>query len=97
MSPEGCASILWKSAEKAAEAAEAMKMTTTDLARHGLVDEVIDEPMGGAHRDYDEAAKRLSDAIASALDSLCAMDTEALVAARYQRLMQLGKFEEKAH
>ena len=97
ISPEGCASILWKSAEKAAEAAEAMKMTTTDLARHGLVDEVIDEPMGGAHRDYDEAAKRLSDAIASALDSLCAMDTEALVAARYQRLMQLGKFEEKAH
>ena len=73
ISPEGCASILWKSAEKAADAAEAMKMTTSDLASQGLVDEVVEEPMGGAHRDYDEAAARIAAAIGSALDSLCAM------------------------
>ncbi len=97
ISPEGCASILWKSAEKAAEAAEAMKMTTAELSRQGLVDEVIDEPDGGAHRDYDGAAKSLGDAIVSALDALGTMDIDTLLAQRYQRLMQLGRFEEKNH
>jgi acetyl-CoA carboxylase carboxyl transferase subunit alpha len=95
ISPEGCASILWKSAEKAADAAEAMKMTTGELSRQELVDTVIEEPMGGAHRDYDEAARRVGDAINEALDELCAVDPDSLMAARYQRLMQLGRFEEK--
>lgn len=97
ISPEGCASILWKSAEKAAEAAEAMRMTTSELSKQGLVDEVIDEPPGGAHRDYDEAASRIESAVTTALDELCMHSLEELLDRRYQRLMGLGKFEDKGH
>ena len=97
ISPEGCASILWKSAEKAAEAAEAMRMTTAELSKHGLVDEVIDEPAGGAHRDYDEAAVRIESAIVAALDELAGYSVEDLMDRRYQRLMSLGRFEDRGH
>lgn len=95
ISPEGCASILWKSADKAPEAAEAMKMTTSDLSKVGLVDQIIEEPMGGAHRDHDEAAERVKSQIVASLDELCEMDSPLLLAARYERLMNLGKFETK--
>ncbi len=97
ISPEGCASILWKSAEKAADAAEAMKMTTWELQSHGLVDEVIPEPLGGAHRDYDEAANRLQDAILASLDTLNSLPMPGLLEQRYERLMKLGRFEDKNH
>jgi len=95
ISPEGCASILWKSADKAPEAAEAMKMTTADLSKVGLVDQVIEEPMGGAHRNHDEAADNTKLHIVAALDELCQLDQETLMASRYERLMSLGKFEIK--
>lgn len=96
ISPEGCASILWKSADKAADAAAAMKMTTTDLSRVGLVDWVIPEPLGGAHRDYDQAAAQLKSSISMELDKLCALDNSVLMDNRYQRLMSLGQFELKS-
>jgi len=96
ISPEGCASILWKSAEKASDAAEAMKMTTKDLSAQGLVDEVIQEPLGGAHRDYDTAAASIAQHITSALDRLDAMSKEEMLENRYQRLMSLGRFDHKS-
>lgn len=95
ISPEGCASILWKSAAKASDAAEAMKMTTDELSRQGLVDVVINEPLGGAHRNYDQAADTLKSHIVEALDDLVAMPPARLQEVRYDRLMALGRFEEK--
>ena len=96
ISPEGCASILWKSADKAADAAEAMKMTTSDLTKAGLVDSVIAEPLGGAHRNYDDAAESLKQSISAELDVLCQQDNKTLMDNRYKRLMSLGKFELKS-
>ena len=96
ISPEGCASILWKSADKATEAAEAMKMTTTELNKVGLVDEIIEEPLGGAHRNHDEAAQRLKSHILKALDELDLVEKNSLMSNRYDRLMNLGRFEVKA-
>jgi len=96
ISPEGCASILWKSAEKASDAAEAMKMTTTDLSAQGLVDEVIKEPLGGAHRNYDEAAKAIEEHVTHALDRLLETPTDTMLENRYARLMALGRFELKS-
>jgi acetyl-CoA carboxylase carboxyl transferase subunit alpha len=95
ISPEGCASILWKSADKAAEAAEAMKMTTDELSKQGLLDTVIREPLGGAHRDYDEAAENVRDNILNALEDLQGMSKQELLQTRYRRLMELGRFEDK--
>jgi len=95
ISPEGCASILWKSAEHAPQAAEAMKVTAAELSRAGLVDEVIDEPQGGAHRDFDAVAARLREAVAAALGELRKLDTAALLERRHARLMGFGKFAAK--
>ncbi|WP_424946482.1 acetyl-CoA carboxylase carboxyltransferase subunit alpha [Candidatus Spongiihabitans sp.] len=95
ISPEGCASILWKSADKAAEAAEAMGVTTRELSKFGLVDEVIAEPLGGAHRDYDETARSVKDKIVDALREFESVDNEQLLENRYARLMSFGKFELK--
>lgn len=97
ISPEGCASILWKSAEKAADAAEAMKMTTGELRAQGLVDEVIPEPSGGAHRDYDAASRSVASAVSAALDQLCDRPMDVLLEQRYQRLMKLGKYGVKGN
>ena len=94
ISPEGCASILWKSAEKAADAAEAMGITASRLAELGLVDEVIEEPLGGAHRDWSAAAGALGDALRRHLAEVSALDSETRVAQRYERLMQLGHYRE---
>ena len=94
ISPEGCASILWKSAERAADAAEAMGITAERLAELGLVDEVIAEPLGGAHRDWDDMAKRLSESLSQQLADVEALDLEAMRAARYERLMSIGHFRE---
>jgi len=94
ISPEGCASILWRSADKASEAAQAMGITAESLNRQGLVDEIVPEPLGGAHRDMDEIAKTLKSALISALDKVGSVPLERLLEQRYDRLMHYGEFEE---
>lgn len=96
ISPEGCASILWKSSEKASEAAEAMGMTARRLHALGLVDRVVEEPLGGAHRDINAIAATLKEAIHEELDNLSVGPPDALVANRRERLMGYGRFENGA-
>ncbi|APZ43307.1 acetyl-CoA carboxylase carboxyltransferase subunit alpha [Acidihalobacter ferrooxydans] len=88
ISPEGCASILWKSAEKAPEAAEALGVTSGRLHSLGLIDEVLAEPPGGAHRDAATMAQTLGEALGRALDMLCAQPVDTLLERRYERLMR---------
>ena len=95
ISPEGCASILWKSADKAADAAEAMGVTVAELSSAGLVDTVIDEPLGGAHRDYAAAAAAVKSALLAALEEFSDMAASDLLTRRYARQMGFGKFEIK--
>ncbi|MEE8635897.1 MAG: acetyl-CoA carboxylase carboxyltransferase subunit alpha [Acidiferrobacterales bacterium] len=95
ISPEGCASILWKSADKADIAAEAMGITATRLKRLGLIDEIIPEPLGGAHRDVGAMAETLGNALISAVNDLRDASPETLVSKRTARLMQFGEFEER--
>jgi acetyl-CoA carboxylase carboxyl transferase subunit alpha len=90
ISPEGCASILWKSADKASVAAEAMGITAPRLKELKLIDHVIDEPLGGAHRDVAKMAKNLKARIKQDLDALRPLDTEQLLEQRYQRLLGYG-------
>jgi len=94
ISPEGCASILWRSADKAAEAAEAMQITADHLTRLGLVDEIVPEPMGGAHRNPEAMAASLKASLRRTLDELSAAPLERLLENRHQRLMGYGEFEE---
>jgi len=94
ISPEGCASILWKSAEKAPEAAEAMGLTAPRLQELGLVDHIVSEPLGGAHRDIQGMADRLKQALIDSLEVLDATPLDKLLDQRYQRLMQYGNFSE---
>lgn len=94
ISPEGCAAILWKSADKASEAAEIMGITAARLKTLGLVDEIIDEPVGGAHRDIEAITSRLRAAITEALRQLGGMRPAELVRARQARLAAYGKFKE---
>lgn len=89
-SPEACASILWKDAGRAREAAEALKLTAQDLLRLGVIDEVVPEPLGGAHRYPEEAAGFLRKAIAEKLKTLTALPVEELVARRYLRYRSIG-------
>jgi len=93
ISPEGCASILWKSADKAPEAATTLGVTSDRLLGLGLVDEVIAEPLGGAHRDMDEMAQRVRNAIEAKLHKLDNLPLETLVEQRQQRLLSYGEFE----
>ncbi|ELZ5938522.1 MULTISPECIES: acetyl-CoA carboxylase carboxyl transferase subunit alpha [Providencia] len=90
ISPEGCASILWKSADKAPLAAEAMGITAPRLKELKLIDNVVTEPLGGAHRNYDEISASLKARIVEDLDELLELDEEALKNRRYQRLMEYG-------
>jgi len=92
ISPEGCASILWKDGTKADTAAEAMKMTSSDLLRLKIVDKVIEEPAGGAHQDPDEAARLVSSAIHVALRDLLRMTPDELAEDRYKRFRAIGAF-----
>jgi len=96
ISPEGCASILWKSSERAGEAAEAMGITAQRLKELGLVNEIIPEPLGGAHRDYDRMGETLRKALVEQVDQYCAIDTAQLVEDRYQRLVSCGHYRETA-
>ena len=93
ISPEGCASILWKSADKAPEAAAAMKITSADLKRLGLVDEIVQEPLGGAHRNYERAAADLNASLARHLEEVSSWTTPELLAKRYERLQSFGEFQ----
>ena len=95
ISPEGCASILWKSAEKAPDAAAALGVTSQRLLDLNLVDDIIEEPLGGAHRDPEEMAKRISAKLVEQVEQLGRLPMEQLLAARYQRLMSYGEFAEK--
>ncbi|KAB7627932.1 acetyl-CoA carboxylase carboxyl transferase subunit alpha [Alkalilimnicola sp. S0819] len=95
ISPEGCASILWKSAEKAADAAEAMGIAAPRLHELGLVDEVIPEPLGGAHRDLEQTAESIKAALVRRLAEVEALDEARMLQARYDRLMHLGNFREQ--
>jgi len=94
ISPEGCASILWKSAEKAEDAAEAMRITASHLNDFGLVDEVLAEPLGGAHRNPKDMAEVIRNAILNSLDELTQLSTEQLLENRQQRLASFGQFKE---
>ncbi len=94
ISPEGCASILWKSADKAQDAAEAMRITADSLRDFGLVDEVLAEPLGGAHRDPEATAETIRNAVLSSLAELEGMSCENLLELRQQRLASFGQFGE---
>ena len=95
ISPEGCASILWKDSAKADEAAVLLKMTAPDLLRFGVVDEIVEEPAGGAHQDHDAAAQLVGDAIDRALREVEALGSpRAWVADRYERFRRMGSFLE---
>jgi acetyl-CoA carboxylase carboxyl transferase subunit alpha len=96
ISPEGCASILWKNAEMAPEAAETLGITSARLKQLGLVDRIINEPLGGAHRDHAAAAQSLKKALQDALRSLADKSPSELVEERFERLMGHGKFKEAA-
>jgi acetyl-CoA carboxylase carboxyl transferase subunit alpha len=94
ISPEGCAAILWKEQDRKAEAAEALRLTAPDLAELGIVDGVIPEPLGGAHADPSEAARRVGEALAKALQELEGQSVDQLIASRYDKFRALGVFEE---
>jgi acetyl-CoA carboxylase carboxyl transferase subunit alpha len=90
ISPEGCASILWRTAEKAPEAAEAMKVTAQHLERLGVIDRIVPEPVGGAHRDPAAAAAALGEAIGEELDALAGLGPDALRRLREERFLTIG-------
>ncbi len=94
ISPEACSAILWKDRRHAPEAAEALKLTADDLMKLGVVDEVVAEPDGGAHRDHDSAAAHLGSAIRRNLERLSALSIEELLKKRYEKFRKLGNFEE---
>ena len=91
ISPEGCASILWRSAEQAKEAAEAMRLTAQDLIKFGVVDAIVTEPAGGAHRDPDGAIAATGEAIAEAFRQLGNMDREAVRQHRREKFLSMGR------
>ena len=95
ISPEGCASILWKTAEKAADAAAALGITADRLQKLNLVDKVIEEPLGGAHRDYPELMKRLKAVLEEQLRTAQDMPVDELLTRRFDRIMAYGQFVEK--
>jgi len=94
ISPEGCASILWKTADKASEAAEQLGLTAQRLKALGLIDKIVAEPIGGAHRDYDVMMSNMRKALAESLKTFDGMKTDALLERRHERLMSYGKFKE---
>lgn len=93
ISPEGCASILWKSAEKASDAAATLGVTSDRLKSLGLIDQIIQEPLGGAHRNVPEIAERIRDAIEVKLRELESMPIEDVIEKRQERLLNYGEFE----
>ncbi len=96
ISPEGCAAILWKNQEYSKEAAEAMKITAQDSMDNGIIEEIIDEPLGGAHRDPAVTAKSLGAAIQRRLDELSVMGPEELVVDRWSKFRKIGVFRDSS-
>src|SRR5207248_738588 len=94
ISPEACSAILWKDRRHAAEAAEALKLTAQDLIGLGVVDEIVPEPEGGAHRDPDLAAANLGTALRQNLERIIAKPLKELMQQRYKKFRKLGKFAE---
>lgn len=94
ISPEGCASILWKSADKASDAAETLGITATRLKTLGLVDKIVSEPLGGAHRDYAAMMQTIKKALQDTLKQVQSQTTSEMLQARFTRLMSYGKFKE---
>jgi len=94
ISPEGCASILWNDAALAEDAASALGITSDRLLQLGLIDEVIPEPLGGAHKDPEKVAEQVGNCLAAQLDELDKLTTEALLNERYQRLLSYGEFKD---
>jgi len=94
ISPEGCASILWKSADKAQDAAEALGITSSRLKELELIDGIIDEPLGSAYRDVDATARSIKQALLDSLENLDQMGLDKLLETRYQRLMSYGRYTE---
>lgn len=94
ISPEGCASILWKDAAMAEEAATALGLTSGRLLQLGLVDEIIPEPLGGAHKDPEKVANQVGDCLAAQLEELDQLNTESLLEERYQRLLSYGEYKD---
>ena len=89
-SPEACASIIWRTADKASDAAEAMKVSANELKKLKIIDEIIEEPLGGAHRDYDLISSSIKDSLIKNLSALNSMPTEQLLDRRYKRLVEIG-------
>ena len=96
ISPEGCASILWKSAERAGDAAETMGITAPRLKSLGLIDRIVNEPVGGAHRDYRAVAQSVKKSLQEALKQLAGLSSSELIERRFERLMSYGRFREQA-
>ena len=92
ITPEGCATILWKSPSKALEAAESMGVTSNRLQKLGIVDDIVQEPLGGAHRDVVNASENIKNALVGQLDKLSKMDLDVLLTRRYNRLMSYGHY-----
>jgi acetyl-CoA carboxylase carboxyl transferase subunit alpha len=94
ISPEGCASILWKSSDRAEDAATSLGITAQRLQKLGLIDTIIPEAAGGAHRDLELSASRLRDTILTQLDELAQTETDQMLDQRYQRLMKMGSLQQ---
>jgi acetyl-CoA carboxylase carboxyl transferase subunit alpha len=94
ISPEGCAAILWKHRKHAPEAAAALKLTASDMFELGLIDEVVPEPMGGAHQNQEAAVKSLRTALVRQLDELVAVPEAAMLESRYQKFRKIGEVVE---
>jgi acetyl-CoA carboxylase carboxyl transferase subunit alpha len=95
-SPEGCAAILWSDASKAEEAAERLKLTAQDLQRFGIIDEIVPEPLGGAHRDTNGVVTRVWSSVATALDELVPLPAGQLLERRYEKYRRLGQWQSQA-
>jgi acetyl-CoA carboxylase carboxyl transferase subunit alpha len=94
ISPEACSAILWRDRRHAAEAAEALKLTAQNLLKLEVVDEIIPEPEGGAHRDYDSAATKLGKSLRGSVERLSQIPVAELLERRYQKFRRLGVFSE---
>ena len=94
ISPEGCAAILWSDGTKGAQAAEALKLTATDIKELKVIDEIVSEPVGGAHRDHDAMARAVHEAISRHLKELRAMTAEQLIEERYRKFRAMSRFIE---
>ncbi|MBM79205.1 MAG: acetyl-CoA carboxylase carboxyl transferase subunit alpha [Planctomycetaceae bacterium] len=97
ISPEGCAGILWKHAKHREEAAKALRFTSKDLLRYGVIDEIIPEPLGGAHRDHRKMATSLKSSLIAAIRDLKGLSVDELMDRRYEKFRRMGVFEEAAH